>query len=256
MPMAKQPLPSAVPSESRQRELLCVQKERRLTGLWEESVYDYTHYGWAFTKSVDGGASDILFRRHPGCVATSVDVLRSLTLTVTLGNEPGLVTTTTEWADDAVLFVEAVTITQVQYRDYTAVVSTCFGGDCPARWTPTFAIPIVTPPLAQYTPPPECRDPDDLWLVTTPCYVSSPYISGTSTSWLECTVTKLGPPYVRNVSHCAQQYQTDGTQFTGCPAGYTPAALGTKWVDIDRWSRYERTRSYDVSRHVTHCCPE
>lgn len=220
-------------------------------------MHDYVHYGRTFTKTVDGGASDILFIGHPGCVATSVDVLRSLTVTVTLGNEPGHVTTTTEWADDEVLFVDAVTVTEVQYRDYTAIVSTCYGGSCPARWTPTFATPVVTPPLAQYTPPPECRDPDDLWLVTTACHVQSPYILGHSPSWLECTVTVLGPPLVRDYSYCAlpMPYTDDGTRYTGCPAGYTPAALRTQNPDIDRWSWF-KDEHYDVAVHVTHCCPE
>ncbi|KAH8201103.1 hypothetical protein TruAng_004730 [Truncatella angustata] len=185
---------------------------------------------------------------HPYCKATSVEVLRSQVITVTLAREPEVVTTTTQLADDATLFAEAAMFRATVYSELGGS-STCWGKSCPYTWTPTYTYPsTITPtPTLHYTPPASCVDPDNLWVVTTSCYLTAPTQifrgGGNQTpDWLACTPTMVGAPgwYLR--APCSMPLSTvqeaDTLYYSGCPSGYTAISTGSSqgWYDTSRYN--------------------
>lgn len=144
----------------------------------------------------------------------------------------------------------------------TAMTPGCVGHQClPIRALAEAAPPAtITPaPTAQYTPAPGCLDPENLWIVTTSCYITSPtYIGPDSTpGWLTCSVTNFGAPDWRDPS-CYLPYPqktTSGAEswfYDGCPSGYTAVATSTgPGYDTFQYS----IGYYDAIYYSTACCP-
>ncbi|KAI1076104.1 hypothetical protein F5B20DRAFT_584666 [Whalleya microplaca] len=134
----------------------------------------------------------------------------------------------------------------------------------PHPYTPPPASPIITtaPPTAQFTPPPECLDPGNNWLVTTSCYANLIHSIATP-DWLTCSVTHFGAPAWHDAS-CLVPLPTaayevpdtvgeDGetSYYAGCPVGYT-AVASTRGPGWDTWEFEGR---FDASEFWTGCCP-
>lgn len=188
-----------------------------------------------------------------------MDVLRSEVVTVTLATEPDVQTTTTTWAEDAFLYADAVSVTATEYGRYMAV-STCWGADCPATFTASFPEPPVeTPPMARFTPPPECTDPANIWSVTTSCSIESPWdynynVPDPTPDWLECAVTQMGGNEFMATSCAPGVLSNDhGSYYAGCPAGYTGAHT---WTTEAYDTSLYTVGYYDAIRHEVFCCPE
>lgn len=207
------------------------------------------------STSGDGQTAEVELLRRPSCVAASVEVLRSEIVTVTLATEPDVETTTTAWAEDAVLYADAFTVTATEYGGYPAV-STCWGAGCPATFTASFPDPpVATPMTAQFTPPPECTDAANIWSVTTSCYITSPQNHNVYTpNWLECAVTQMGGNEFMATSCAPSALSNDqGSYYAGCPAGYTAARTAT----TEAFAPHHYTVGYyDAIVHEVHCCPE
>lgn len=90
---------------------------------------------------------------------------------------------------------------------------------------------ITSPPTIQFTPPPECFDPANNWIVTTSCYLDlRPQIQ--YPDWLTCTLNVFGAPAWHDPS-CSVPYPAkvtaDGavTYYAGCPQGFSTANVYT-----------------------------
>ncbi|KAH8662560.1 hypothetical protein BX600DRAFT_551284 [Xylariales sp. PMI_506] len=119
-------------------------------------------------------------------------------------------------------------------------------------------VPRITPtPTTQFSAPPECLDPDNLWIITTSCYLTSPNPNIYTPDWLTCTITNFGAPDWYNTP-CYQPYPPHTTQgseivyYDGCPSGYTEV-WSTSGAGYDS---YEYTDGYyDATYYYTECCP-
>lgn len=90
---------------------------------------------------------------------------------------------------------------------------------------------ITSPPTVQFTPPPECNDPNNNWIVTTSCYLEvTSQIA--YPDWLTCTLDVFGAPSwydsscivpIPTTSPYGPKTTIDGVvnYYTGCPSGYT-----------------------------------
>ncbi|KAJ2992304.1 hypothetical protein NUW58_g2213 [Xylaria curta] len=112
--------------------------------------------------------------------------------------------------------------------------------------TPTLPAIITEPPISQFTPGPDCVDPNDHWVVITSCFaIASEALP--SPDWLTCAVTQFGPPQNGDIS-CYLPTKTTvddiATYYSGCPSGYSTAAE-------DGYSYNGGARSIKI----VHCCP-
>ncbi|KAI1877398.1 hypothetical protein JX265_003406 [Neoarthrinium moseri] len=228
--------------------------------VWSYCCPEAYSYEWDFdaiTTQFNDEKISVTLRDQPGCKATSVEVLRSQVVTVTVATEPEITVATTDWAEDGVLFAEAVTIRGMVYS--TPTQSTCWGNNCPLSYepSPTFPSTITPTPTVQFTAPAGCLDPGNLWVVTTSCYITSPQVYGPASTpdWLQCTITNFGAPAWSSDSCYLPGYpapQTDGSYYGGCPAGYTGVVTNSG----PGYNSYRHNVGYfDISYYSTTCCP-
>ncbi|KAI0132604.1 hypothetical protein BJ170DRAFT_680486 [Xylariales sp. AK1849] len=227
--------------------------------VWTYCCPEAYYYDWdadPFTSTINGEVARVTLRNQPRCKATSIEVLRSQIVTITVAKEPEIATTTTDWADDAILFAEAQTIFATVYS--TPTLSTCWGHNCPSSYepTPTFPATITPTPTVQFVPPSECLDPANIWIVTTSCYIESPTY-GSAPDWLQCAVTNFGAPdwYDPTCFLPTEPKTTQGADvlyYDGCPSGYG-AVSSMSGPGYDTY-RYD-VGYFDISYYSTACCP-
>ncbi|KAI0870809.1 hypothetical protein GGS24DRAFT_474075 [Hypoxylon argillaceum] len=124
---------------------------------------------------------------------------------------------------------------------------------------------ITSPPTIQFTPPPECFDLSNNWIITTSCYIQGPGIGNPEPDWLTCTLTNFGPSQA-GVSSCSVPFPSyvngfyelpkvtvDGivSYYSGCPAGFTPLATHSS----PAWDKYSYKGNFDASVYSVNCCP-
>ncbi len=96
---------------------------------------------------------------------------------------------------------------------------------------------VTSPPTVQFTPPPECNDPANNWIVTTSCYLDLTHTIEYP-DWLTCTLYDFGAPSwhdpschipVPTESPYVPKVTINGTvnYFSGCPVGYSTARSTT-----------------------------
>ncbi|KAI0967561.1 hypothetical protein F4678DRAFT_465491 [Xylaria arbuscula] len=126
----------------------------------------------------------------------------------------------------------------------------------------TLPASITSPPTIRFTPPPECNDPANNWIVTTSCYVELAY-GIEYPDWLTCTIYDFGAPAWSDPScHIPQPTDFSGapkvtvddtvSYYSGCPVGYT-AARNTTYPGYYTWS-YEDIH-FDATAYSFQCCP-
>jgi hypothetical protein len=139
----------------------------------------------------------------------------------------------------------------------TPTLSACWGADCAA--TPVFNAVITPTPTVQYAPPPECLDPENIWIVTTSCYITSPTFVGPDSTpgWLQCSVTNFGSPDWGDPS-CYIPYPPKTIQgaetlyYDGCPSGYSAVMTESG----PGYNTYQYSKGYfDATYYTTECCP-
>ncbi|KAF2973182.1 hypothetical protein GQX73_g410 [Xylaria multiplex] len=125
----------------------------------------------------------------------------------------------------------------------------------------TLAASITAPPTIQFTPPPECYDPANNWIVTTSCYLDL----GSSISypdWLTCSLSHFGAPAWYDLScnvpqptdyHEAPKVTQDGvvSYYAGCPVGFSATVTSS----YPGWNTYSYEDHYDATAYVVACCP-
>ncbi|KAJ3561285.1 hypothetical protein NPX13_g9006 [Xylaria arbuscula] len=121
---------------------------------------------------------------------------------------------------------------------------------------------ITSPPTVQFTPPPECNDPNNNWIVTTSCYLEVTNQIAYP-DWLTCTLDVFGAPSwydsscivpIPSTSPYGPKTTIDGVvnYYTGCPSGYST-------VHASAYPGYYTYTLADVHFDATawdvRCCP-
>lgn len=120
----------------------------------------------------------------------------------------------------------------------------------------TLPASITAPPTVQFTPPAECYDANNNWVVTTSCYLDGPGGFDRNPDWLTCSLSVFGHP-AWDGGNCNVPYPAKVTRdgmasyYTGCPVGFSTALASS----YPGWNSWLYSDHYDATAYNVQCCP-